>query len=269
MSKKGIEPSCLASSTVNWMEGSTVLMCWKNSSLCNCCWTTKVSSTYPLKIFGGFNAVLMLSVQRHPCKYRPQLDIQVTLWQLLWFEKKTWFWNRKYVLFRQNPSSSMMLLADKMVLFGSYAYCSNLSLMTFSADATGIDVKSAVTSHEVIHSPSSILVFLISSVNTLLLLTWWMDLPTRGFRILANSLTTPYVTEPLLGHNGPWGELFLVYLRQPIELWCTCPCRIHHPIGVFTHCRLCLHILQNVYQSIPVLFSRNCRKRTVSIDVFQ
>ena len=29
MSKKGIEPSGLASSTVNWMEVSTVLMCWK------------------------------------------------------------------------------------------------------------------------------------------------------------------------------------------------------------------------------------------------
>ena len=29
MSKKGMEQSGLASSTVNWMEVSTVLMCWK------------------------------------------------------------------------------------------------------------------------------------------------------------------------------------------------------------------------------------------------
>ena len=57
------------------------------------------------------------------------------------------------MLFRHNPSTSMMLLADKMVLFGSSVSCSNLSLITSSADATGIDVKSAVTSNEVIHFP--------------------------------------------------------------------------------------------------------------------
>ena len=31
VSRKGIEPSSFASSTVNWIEGSTVLMCWRNS----------------------------------------------------------------------------------------------------------------------------------------------------------------------------------------------------------------------------------------------
>ena len=37
VSKKGMEPSGLTSSTVNWMEVSTVLMCQKNTSLCDCC----------------------------------------------------------------------------------------------------------------------------------------------------------------------------------------------------------------------------------------
>ena len=37
ISKKGKEPSGLASCAAIWMEGSTVLMCWKNSSLCDCC----------------------------------------------------------------------------------------------------------------------------------------------------------------------------------------------------------------------------------------
>ena len=32
VSKKGREPSSFASSTVNWIDGSTVLMCWRNSS---------------------------------------------------------------------------------------------------------------------------------------------------------------------------------------------------------------------------------------------
>ena len=65
---------------------------------------------------------------------------------------KNWFWNRKCVLCRQNPSSSMMLLANKVVLFGSSVSCSSLTLMTSNADATGIDVKKDVTSNEVIHS---------------------------------------------------------------------------------------------------------------------
>ena len=34
VSRKGMEPSSFASSTVNWVDGSTVYMCWRNSSLC-------------------------------------------------------------------------------------------------------------------------------------------------------------------------------------------------------------------------------------------
>ena len=63
----------------------------------------------------------------------------------------------------------MMLLADRVVPFGGSVSCSNLALMTSNADATGIDVKSAVTANEVIHSPSSNLVFLTLSANSLLL----------------------------------------------------------------------------------------------------
>ena len=46
-----------------------------------------------------------------------------------------------------------MLLVDKIALFGGSVSCSNLTLVTSNADATGIDLKSAVTSNEVIHSP--------------------------------------------------------------------------------------------------------------------
>ena len=41
----------------------------------------------------------------------------------------------------------MMLLAEKMVLFWSSVSCTNLTLMNSNAGATGIDVKSAVTSY--------------------------------------------------------------------------------------------------------------------------
>ena len=50
ISKNGIEPSAPASSVVNLMDVPTVMICWKNSSLCDYCWTTKVSSTYLLHI---------------------------------------------------------------------------------------------------------------------------------------------------------------------------------------------------------------------------
>ena len=76
------------------------------------------------------------------------------------------------MLFRQNSSNSRMLLVDKVVLFGSSVFCSSLPLITSIAAATGMEVKSDVTSNNVMHSPSSNLVFLIFSANSLLLLTW-------------------------------------------------------------------------------------------------
>ena len=57
-SKNGMEPFGPASSMVNVMDVSTWLMWWKNSSLCDSNWTTKVSSTYLFHIFGGCSAVL-------------------------------------------------------------------------------------------------------------------------------------------------------------------------------------------------------------------
>ena len=45
VSKKGMEPSSLLSSTVNFMAGSTLLMCWRKSCLLTSLWMTKVSST--------------------------------------------------------------------------------------------------------------------------------------------------------------------------------------------------------------------------------
>ena len=70
----------------------------------------------------------------------------------------------------RTPATSRMLLVDKIVLFGNFVSCSSLTLITSIADPTGMEVKSDVTSNEVIHSSSSNLVFLISSANSLLLL---------------------------------------------------------------------------------------------------
>ena len=51
-----MEPSCFTSSVVKRMEGSTELMCCRNSSFCDFCKMTKVSSTYLLHNLGRFTA---------------------------------------------------------------------------------------------------------------------------------------------------------------------------------------------------------------------
>ena len=58
VSKKGMEPSSLLSSTVNLRAGSTLLMCWRKPYLLASLWMTKVSSTYLCQHLGGCGAVL-------------------------------------------------------------------------------------------------------------------------------------------------------------------------------------------------------------------
>ena len=64
-----------------------------------------------------------------------------------------------------------MVLAGMMVLLECSASCSNFFLVMSNADGTGIEVNNAVTSYDVMHSPSSNLIFFISSANCLELLT--------------------------------------------------------------------------------------------------
>ena len=69
--------------------------------------------------------------------------------------------------------------------------CSNFFLITSIAGFTGIDVKRAATSCDMMHSPSSSWIFLMSYANSLGLFTWCIVFPARGFKILASSLATP------------------------------------------------------------------------------
>ena len=54
VSRSGMEPCGLVSSSVNIIEGYIEIMWCKNSSICDCCCMTKVSSTYLFHILGGF-----------------------------------------------------------------------------------------------------------------------------------------------------------------------------------------------------------------------
>ena len=53
VSNKGMAPSSLLFSTVNWIAGSTLLMCCRKSCLLTSFWMTKVSSTYLCQSLGG------------------------------------------------------------------------------------------------------------------------------------------------------------------------------------------------------------------------
>ena len=76
VSKKGMEPFSLLSSTVNFMAGSTLFMCWRKPCLLISLWITKVSSTYLHQNLGGGVQYLGLFALSTPCK-------GLLLWDLL------------------------------------------------------------------------------------------------------------------------------------------------------------------------------------------
>ena len=77
VSKKGMEPSSLSSSIVNFMAGSTLFMCWRKPCLLTSLLKTKVSSTYLHQNLGGGVQCLGLFALSTPCK-------GLLLWDLLW-----------------------------------------------------------------------------------------------------------------------------------------------------------------------------------------
>ena len=81
VSKKGIEPSSLLSSTVNLMAGSTLLMCWRKPCLLASLWMTKVSSTYLCQNLGGGEQYLGLFVLSTPGIDWPQWGWLGNPWQ--------------------------------------------------------------------------------------------------------------------------------------------------------------------------------------------
>ena len=67
VSGKGMEPSCFASSVLNWMDASTELMCCRNSSLYDCFNMAIVSSTYPFHHLGWSSADVRALSSKIPC----------------------------------------------------------------------------------------------------------------------------------------------------------------------------------------------------------
>ena len=73
-----------------------------------------------------------------------------------------------------------------VLLFKSLS-SSSCFLMMLMVLSMGMDVNKAVTSYDMMHSSSSILMFLMLSRKSLLLWTWLGDFPMRGLSIFASS----------------------------------------------------------------------------------
>ena len=76
---------------------------------------------------------------------------------------------------RQNSNNVMLCCIDIDVLLQSSMSCSNLFLMIVMAGSTGTDVNNAFTSQDIIHSPSSGVMFLSCSTKSCLFLMWWRN----------------------------------------------------------------------------------------------
>ena len=105
----------------------------------------------------------------------------------------------------QNSSRQMMWSTVMLVLLLRVGSSSMCFLMILIAGSVGMEVNSALTSYDMMHSSGWSFIFLILSRNSLLFCTWWEDLPTRGLMIFASSFAVSYVADPLLdiiGLNG-------------------------------------------------------------------
>ena len=158
-------------------------MCCRNCSLCYCCSMTKVSSTYLLHNLGGFTADVRALCSNNfmykfattglpgdPIAYPLGLFIKLALEQEICVVRKE-FQQFQDVVNGHGCSLMKLCVLLKFLFF-----------VTSIADCTGMDVNRADTSYEMMHSPFSSLILLISSANSLELLTWWMVFHSQGFQ---------------------------------------------------------------------------------------
>ena len=95
----------------------------------------------------------------------------------------------------QNSSRQMMWSTVMLVLLLRVGSSSRCFLMILMAGSMGMDVNSALTPYDMMHSSGWSLMFLMLSRNSLLFCTWWWDLPTRGLMIFAYFFTSLWMTK--------------------------------------------------------------------------
>ena len=152
----------------------------------------------------------------------------------------------------QNSSRQVICFTVIDLLCWSSVSSSRSFLMMLSAGWMGTDGKSALTSYNMIISSELMWMPSRCCINYLLFWTWYVDFPTRGFRILDNSLDVLLCYSSYAGDNGSEWHPFLMHFRQPIELGGACPCGIEHSVNDISNPTLCLDGLEQRYQLVFV-----------------
>ena len=145
VSKKGMEPSSLLSSTVNFMAGSTLLMCCRKSCLLTSLWMTKVSSTNLCQNLGGGMQCLGLFALSTPLKVCYYGTFQGAHGHTLNLFKELAF-EGEICVFRQNSNRRIMSFTPMTFLSLRVGSFSNRSFIIFKAGSIGTNVKRADTS---------------------------------------------------------------------------------------------------------------------------
>ena len=187
MSRKGKAPSGPGSSTVNWMFLSTEFRCRKNSSCGTSLWWQRChQQTFStIKgvwwwLYGSDLKLLHVEVCHNwadgwahgsPLYLLIELPLEV-----------------KYVLLRHNPRRSMICCMDKVVLLWRLWSSLRSFSMIFNVGSMGTEVKSALTSKDIMTSSEASWMLFRSCRKSWMLCMWCLDLPTRGLRIFGSSL---------------------------------------------------------------------------------
>ena len=172
MSRKGMDPSCLCSSVVNCMAESTEFMCCRNSSLLSCFKMTNVSSTNLFCHLGKFTAViralssknLHIQIGHYRAHSRPH-SCPLVLLIILTLEQEIGVAQAKLQQVQDVLNGCGCSLVELCILF-------QLLLSNLQCRLHWDRLKRAAISYEMMYSPSSSLIFLMSSADSLELFTW-------------------------------------------------------------------------------------------------
>ena len=122
---------------------------------------TKVSSTYRFHILGGFTAVVMALCSNDSINKLATIGLTGDPMAAPFVCSKKLALEQEIGIEQTEFQQLIDVVADMVVLLRSSVFCCSLFLMISTADVTGIDVSKRDTSKEVMHSPSSSLMFFI------------------------------------------------------------------------------------------------------------
>ena len=144
----------------------------------------------PLPFWEGSWQFGWLLLQSPPWRGWPLWGWWVTPWLLHWSLHKHCPGTENRLSSGKTPVGWWYALPSCWVLEWSSWSSFNLLCMMLVAASIGTEVNSAETSYEVMISSAWSMTCLICSMKSPVFLMWWGELPTRGFKILANSLAT-------------------------------------------------------------------------------